>query len=206
MKYLVIICCVLLFNSGFSQNYEDSIRQLRVLHFAELTDTSNHILTQDEIDHFQGLDYFLIDTNYRLTVRFEKNKGKKFEMPTSTERKPMYRRYGYIYFELNGKNHRLTLYQNLDLLKDKNYKDYLFLPFKDETTGSETYGAGRYIDLLKPSNNKSTIQIDFNLSYNPYCAYSHRYSCPITPDENKLKTSIKAGEKNAKFSPNYDSH
>ena len=79
------------------------------------------------------------------------------------------------------------------LKKEKEYKDYLFLPFRDGTSRKESYGGGRFLDLKKPKG--KTIHIDFNLAYNPYCAYSHRYTCPIPPPENELTIEIKAGEK-----------
>ena len=75
----------------------------------------------------------------------------------------------------------------------KDYKDYLFIPFRDVTSGKETFGGGRFLDARIPKND--TLLIDFNLNYNPYCAYSERYSCPIPPTENTLKVSILAGEK-----------
>ncbi len=199
MKHL-IRTILFLFVSTYTmgQTYADSIRELRVLHFAELTDTANHILTLDEIDHFEGLDYFLIDTNYIVKAKFTKKKGKKFEMPTTTERKPIYRRYGFVEFQLNGSTHRLTIYQNVENKRDKELKDYLFLPFRDETSGKESYGGGRYLDLKIPGRPSTSIIMDFNLCYNPYCAYSVRYSCPIPPAENQLKTAVKAGEKTPK--------
>ncbi|MBP7982432.1 MAG: DUF1684 domain-containing protein, partial [Kaistella sp.] len=72
------------------------------------------------------------------------------------------------------------------------YEDYLFLPFRDETNGKETYGGGKYIDLRIPDGNE--IVIDFNQSYQPYCAYNaYDYSCPIVPEENFLPLRIEAG-------------
>jgi uncharacterized protein len=190
---------ILLFSSlSFGQTYADSIRELRVLHFAELTDTANHILTLDEVDHFEGLDYFLIDTNYIVKATFTKKIGKKFEMPTTTARKPLYRRFGYLEFQLNSETHRLTVYQSIAHKRSKELKDYLFLPFRDETSGKESYGGGRYLDLKIPKRSTDSIVLDFNLCYNPYCAYSERYSCPIPPAENKLNTPIRAGEKTPK--------
>lgn len=196
MKILLSIFLFAFAFSVCSQGYQDSVRQLRVLHFAELTDTSKHILTQNEIDHFEGLDYFLIDTSYIVQAKFIKKVGKRFKMPTTTDRQPIYRQYGFVEFNLNGQKHRLTVYQNMHLIKQKEYKDYLFLPFRDETSGTETYGGGRYLDLRKPK--KDTIELDFNVCYNPYCAYSVRYSCPIPPKENTLKTGIRSGEKTPK--------
>lgn len=193
MKYLIISLSVFLNSFVFGQSYEDSIIELRVIHMGELTDSSKHILDQNEIDHFEGLAFFKVDTNYRVTASFKKDLGKKFEMPTSTDRKPIYRQYGFVEFELNGSVQRLIVYQNMGLRKQKEYKNYLFMPFRDATNGKETYGGGRYLDLEIPSG--KTIILDFNRVYNPYCVYSHRYSCPIPPKENTLTIEIKAGEK-----------
>lgn len=159
----------------------------------ELIDTATHILNQDEIDHFEGLAYFDVDSTYRINAVFTKSKGKKFKMPTSTDRAPIYRRYAYVDFTINGKPQRLTVYQNIALCKQKEYKNYLFIPFRDSSCGNESYGGGRYLDIEIPSAGK--IILDFNRVYNPYCVYSHRYSCPIPPEENTLKIAIHAGEK-----------
>lgn len=172
---------------------EAEVEYLRLKHAEELSDTSNHVLNQDEIDHFEGLDYYPFSPDYQIEAVLIKDKGKKFEMLTSTDRKPWYRRYGFIEFEVNGIKCKLEVYQNLALKKRKEYKNYLFIPFTDLTCGETTYGAGRYIDTEIPEGN--TLLIDFNLAYNPYCAYSHRYSCPIPPEFNHLKTLIEAGEK-----------
>ena len=84
------------------------------------------------------------------------------------------------------------------LEKFPEYADLLFVPFKDATNGAETYGGGRYIDVKTPKGNK--VILDFNLAYNPSCAYgSDRYSCPIPPKKNFLKIPIKAGEKNFEY-------
>lgn len=194
MKQLiaVIFLCFFFFSSR-AQLSEAEIEIHRANHLTELTDTSTHVLNAEEVAHFQGLDYFPYDPNYQITATFTKNKGKKFEMPTSTERTPLYRRYGYVDFVLNGDSCHLEVYQNIDLLTNKDFKDYLFIPFKDKTSAKSTYGAGRYLDTHIPEG--ETLLLDFNLLYNPYCAYSDRYSCPIPPAVNTLTIEINAGEK-----------
>jgi uncharacterized protein (DUF1684 family) len=117
-------------------------------------------------------------------------------MPTTTTRSPVYRRFGFVQFQLNGMEHQLTVFQNMELKKQEGYTNYLFLPFRDSSSGNESYGGGRYLDLDIPKGEK--ILLDFNLAYNPYCVYSDRYSCPIPPEENRLKTAIRAGEKKPK--------
>jgi uncharacterized protein (DUF1684 family) len=193
MKIVTFCISVILSALSFGQTYEDSIVELRVVQMGEMIDSSKHILKQDEIDHFEGLSFFKVDTVYRISGKFTRSIGKKFEMPTTTDRKPIYRRYGYVDFQLDGNTHRLTIYQNMALKKQKEYKKYLFIPFRDLTSGKESYGGGRYIDTEIPAG--ETLILDFNRAYNPYCAYSHRYSCPIPPEENTLKVEIRAGEK-----------
>jgi uncharacterized protein (DUF1684 family) len=114
-------------------------------------------------------------------------------MPTSTARKPLYVKYGEAHFTMDGKQLKLNIYRNIELSKQEEYKDHLFLPYSDLTSGKESYIGGKYIDLKTPAG--PTIVIDFNLSYNPYCAYNYKYSCPKVPLENDLPIEILAGVK-----------
>jgi uncharacterized protein (DUF1684 family) len=114
-------------------------------------------------------------------------------MKTSTDRKPLYVKYGELSFTIDDRDLKLNVYKNIELSKKEEYKDYLFLPFSDLTSGKESYIGGKYIDLRIPKGD--TIVIDFNTSYNPYCAYNHKYSCPKVPLENDLNIEIKAGVK-----------
>jgi uncharacterized protein (DUF1684 family) len=99
-------------------------------------------------------------------------------------------------FEIDGRSFNLPVYQSKDMMKMLEHKDYLFFPFTDLTNGSKTYGGVRYIGLKIPKEGNNVI-IDFNQAYNPYCAYSGRYSCPIVPQENHLDIEIRAGVKYA---------
>lgn len=110
-------------------------------------------------------------------------------MGTSDGKKKEYRKYGKLHFSIEGKEHVLSIYQSL--LNHPEYHDYRFLPFYDFTTGENSYGGGRYIDL-HISKGKTRI-IAFNKVYNPYCACSTGYSCPLPPRENTLDISIEAG-------------
>ena len=143
---------------------------------------------------FSALNIFPANIDFYIKAVFKKSKGeKKFKMKTTTTRLPEYKKYGEVTFEIKGEKFKLNVYQNIKLLKKKEYKKHLFLPFTDLTNGETTYGGGRYIDLEIPKEN--TIVIDFNKAYNPYCAYSHKYSCPIPPAENFLNIKIEAGVK-----------
>ena len=112
-------------------------------------------------------------------------------MPTTTERLPEYVKYGEAHFTLNGKKLQLSLFQSTNHDEEEGYEDYLFLPYTDLSSGDGSYGGGKFIDIRIPDGD--FIIIDFNKAYNPYCAYSHRFSCPIPPEENDLKVRIEAG-------------
>lgn len=143
---------------------------------------------------FESLDFFSPDTNYVIKAKLVLAPDPiPFLMPTTTERKSEEVVYGIAYFKLNGEDRQLEIYQNQELKLDEDYVDYLFLPFTDLTNGKETYGGGRYIDLRIPKTDE--IIIDFNRAYNPYCAYNKKYSCPLVPSVNHLKTRVRAGVK-----------
>ncbi|AWX43475.1 hypothetical protein HME9304_00463 [Flagellimonas maritima] len=143
---------------------------------------------------FDGLEFFLPDTTYVVHAKFERTPDAvPFLMDSTTDDKTREVVYGIVHFKLNGIQHQLEIYQSLDLISQDKYKDYLFLPFLDETNGTETYGGGRYIDLTIPEGDK--IVIDFNKAYNPYCVYNKEYSCPLVPRQNYLKTKVRAGVK-----------
>lgn len=140
---------------------------------------------------FPGHPFFPLSKKFIVKAKLERTPDSKpFQMPTSTERLPIYKKYAIATFEIDGKEYKLSIFQNMK------HKTSLFLPFYDLTSGEETYGGGRYLDFpFIPRGNK--IKIDFNQAYHPYCAYSDRYSCPIPPFENRLDVEILAGVKMA---------
>lgn len=146
------------------------------------------------MDSFKGHVFFPITLKYRVKAKLVRTPDAEvFQMSTTTDRKPEYQEYATLHFELEGKKQVLHVYQSLKLRQQDAYKDYLFLPFKDLTNGDESYGGGRFIDLRIPAGDE--LILDFNQSYNPYCAYSDKYSCPIPPKENHLTLPILAGIK-----------
>lgn len=152
------------------------------------------ILSEADFETFEGLEFFDLNEKYIVMAKFTHIPDQEpFEMPTTTERLPVYVKYAALDFELEGKTLRLYAYQNIDLSKQEGYEDYLFLPFYDLTNGIETYGGGRYMDIRIPEND--FLYLDFNRVYNPYCVYNHKYSCPIPPAENDLDIEIRAGVK-----------
>ena len=161
---------------------------------AEYKDASTSPLKEKDRSDFKSLDFFKFDSTYVVTATLKRTPNTEwFKMKTTTSRESEERIFGILTFQLKGKSFSLNVYQGKELMKDEDYKDYLFLPFLDNTNGDTTYGGGRYIDLRIPEGD--TIEIDFNKAYNPYCAYNERYSCPIVPRENYLDTNIEAGVK-----------
>ena len=154
-------------------------------------------LNQKDFNSFTSHDFFPIDLKYHVVATFVRTPNQKpFEMLTTANRTKTYEKYGEVYFELDSSVVVLNIYQSHTLRETEEYKDYLFLPFKDPTNGNETYGGGRYIDLRIPENDKMVI--DFNKAYNPYCAYNTGYACPLVPKENHLDIPIYAGVKDFK--------
>ncbi|RKS02546.1 DUF1684 domain-containing protein [Flavobacterium sp. 102] len=151
-------------------------------------------LTEEDFKVFKGLDFYPINEKFIVEAKFTRTPNEKvFKMKTTGTRLPEYVKYGELVFNIDGKTFKLNLYQNIDLTKKEGYADYLFLPFSDLTCGKESYIGGRYIDMRIPKGD--TLIIDFNKAYNPYCAYNHKYSCPIVPLGNDLDIEILAGVK-----------
>lgn len=158
----------------------------------QYADKEESPLTDEDFKTFQNLDFFPIDLKYIVKASFIKNDFPvPFEMATSTDRKPLYQKYGSLYFKVDDIKCELPVYQNVSAMQKEEYKNYLFVPFTDKTNGKESYGGGRYLDLELPL--EAEVILDFNKAYNPYCAYNHKYSCVIPPKENDLKVAIKAG-------------
>jgi len=161
---------------------------------SEYKDASTSPLKKKDLKKFKTLDFFKFDSLYVVEATLKRTPDEKpFKMKTTTSRLPKYVKYGVLEFTLKGEKFQLDVFQNMNLMDKPEYVDYLFLPFLDQTNGETSYSGGRYIELRIPEGDKMTI--DFNTAYNPYCAYNERYSCPIVPRQNYLKTKIEAGVK-----------
>jgi len=168
------------------QHWSDSLR-------TTYANPETTIMSAKEMEGFKGLIFFPYNPVSIVKARFKRvKKGREFMMKTSTERTPVYKVYGILTFTLDGKKQKLELYQNVDAKRKPGYEDYLFLPFTDETGGTESYGGGRYLDL-RISDVKKEMTLDFNFCYNPYCAYSAKYSCPVPPAQNHITAPVRAG-------------
>jgi uncharacterized protein (DUF1684 family) len=196
-----VLFAVLIFANAFLSAQTDSTALKEISSFRE--ELNHHYktpgespLSEKDLAAFTGHEFFPVDMKFRVTAELIVSKDEKgFKMKTSSEKQKDYVKYGELHFKINGKPYKLNVYQSLDLIKQEQYKDYLFVPFTDLTTGETSYGGGRYIDLRIPKG--STLTLDFNQAYNPYCAYSTGYSCPIPPKENFLDLKVEAGIKYA---------
>ena len=188
---LIFIPAILFFQNTYGQNktYKDSL----------LSYQQNYINTHEVVgkDDRKYIHFYTVDESYRVTASFERiNDAKGFDMNTASGMKQKYFHYGLLTFKLHDSLTHLYIYQSASLMKQKKYKDYLFVPFGDATSGFESYGGGRYLDFTISEIKNNSLVIDFNKAYNPYCAYTTGYNCPIPPKENLLTVSIPAGEKN----------
>lgn len=139
--------------------------------------------------NFKGLNYFPVNPIYRVKAKLIKNPNmEEVKILTYQNILKTFVRYGFLEFEINGVKCRLTAFKTPDSLNSKE----LFVPFKDKTSGVETYSAGRFLDVTEEDDE---CIVDFNLAYNPLCSYNPHWNCPIPPKENELKVRIEAGEK-----------
>jgi uncharacterized protein (DUF1684 family) len=167
----------------------EAFRKQKDKFFAENEDSP---LQHEDRHHFHGLNYYPVDLTFRVnaTLVQEPHPG-IFKVQTTTGDFKEDTRLGRLEFEIDGQQLRLTAF--LPPSDEPLHGNRLFVPFRDKTSGKETYGAGRYIDLNKRASDQYTL--DFNRAYNPYCAYSPYYSCPLPPGENNLPIEVRAGEK-----------
>ena len=150
-------------------------------------------LTDAQKKELKVLEHFPIDPSYRVRARLVPLEQKKMlELPMTDGSVEKYLQHSHAEFEWQGSKYKLLLLQSLKELDKRNF----FLAFADETSGGETYGGGRYINLRQ--DGKNSISIDFNLAYNPYCAYNPDFACPLPPMENILPFAVRAGEKDYK--------
>lgn len=147
-------------------------------------------------DDLKDLRFFEPDSLYKVSAELTLIRDDQpFIIPTYSGKEKKYLRFAEANFKINGEQIKLTLFKSVALMDNPQYADYLFLPFTDPTNDKETYGGGRYLDLKRSDIKGNRLVIDFNLAYNPYCAYSEGYNCPIPPPENALSIPIEAGEK-----------
>ena len=190
MRIFFIVVSLLFVHISFAQkSYNDSIEA----YYRKYVKEHEVVTGKDK----ELMSFFAVNEKYRIVCGFERTTNSPwFRMESSGPIKKNYRVYGIIHFTINDTVVALNIYQGQDLMTTKQYKDHLFIPFTDATSGDETYESGRYIDMEIKDIANDKVLIDFNKAYNPYCAYvSGKFNCPIPPAENRLIVAIRAGEK-----------
>jgi uncharacterized protein (DUF1684 family) len=185
---LALLIITALLACGGPSKYQAEIEIAHVQKQGAFLNPSETPLDSIELAAFKGIFFFPVNEKYKVKATFHKTEMPVFDMPHTLERTYKYQQAGDVSFELNGKKYTLPVYTNEELKQ----AHQLFFPFTDLTNGKRTYQGGRFLDL---KDTGAEIEIDFNLAYFPYCAYSHRFSCPIVPKENYIDTEVIAGEK-----------
>lgn len=197
MKQLLFLLLIVTTRSLTAQSdsaYAEIERFQKTLN-ADYKDPKTSPLKGKALKRFKEHEFFPVNLEYRVEATLSVTEASAFfPMMTSSQVPKEYRVYGTIQFMLKGVEYTVPVYQSKMLMAVPKYKNYLFFPFTDPTNGKLTYDAGRYIELTIPETGNKLI-LDFNKAYNPYCAYSDGYSCPIVPADNHLNVEILAGTK-----------
>ena len=174
-------------------SYNQEIENFRENKKKDFRENKRAPLVGEEIELMR---FFEPDPAYRVTAKVKRiENAESIKITTSAGEERMYIPYATLDFMLGKESYQLIIHTSTMFLKTPKYRDLLFLMYNDETNGEETYGGGRYLELLTTDIKNGTVTLDFNKSYHPYCHYSAGYSCPIPPNENYLPTKILAGEK-----------
>ena len=189
---VVVVAVGYMFTASESpEDYLEKIEKERERQFKYIRFNAESPLTEEQKANFTTLTFYEINPEYKVKARLIPIENKKVrEVPMTDGSKERYIEHSYAEFELGGKTNKLLLLQSVKETDMRNF----FLAFADETSGRETYGGGRYLNVRQ--DGKNSITIDFNLAYNPYCAYNPDFACPLPPRENLLDIPIEAGEKN----------
>lgn len=192
---IVALVIITMFNSfqgsDDQEAYVEEIQQEREDKDHFMRTSKDSPIDEHDRKNFKGLNYFPPDSKYRIAATLTPVKDKHaIVLFTNGGEEEHYLPYAYADFDLGNQSNKLLI---LEIMDGEN-RGTLFLAFGDETSARETYGAGRYLDVKKVPGS-STITLDFNKAYNPYCAYNDGYSCPMPPTENLLRIPIRAGEK-----------
>ena len=190
----IFLAAIITFISCFAAAQKKDIYTESIKAYQKIYSDSHEVVQGKDKKYFR---FFPINKAYHVTAYFERifdTVG--FTMNTSAGTLKYFYKYGRLDFMIDGKECLLYLYQGKDLMQTEKYKDYLFVPFTDATTGNESYGSGRYLEFYKKDIENNILQLDFNKAYNPYCAYATGFKCPIPPRENRITIPIKAGEMN----------
>lgn len=192
ISIVVLTAVAYMFTAAESpEAYIEKVEKERERQFKFIKFNIESPLNEEQRRSFQLLTFYDINPLYRVKARLIPIENKKVrEVPLTDGSKEKYIEHSYAEFELGGQTNKLLLLQSVKETDMRNF----FLAFADETSGKETYGGGRFLNVRQ--DGKNSITIDFNLAYNPYCAYNPDYACPLPPKENLMTIAIEAGEKN----------
>lgn len=193
-RALLIILTIAFFSASCATlQYKKEIKEHRIAYKEDFQNSDHAPLKGSQLN---DMAFYPADDKYVVKAKVIINESpENYDIETSSGMKKSFYTYGHAEFTLDDMIIKLELIRNLKVIQMPQYKDYLFLAFKDLTNGEDTYGGGRYIDLYISEIEEGHITIDFNKAYNPYCAYSDGYNCPIPPASNYINLEIKAGEK-----------
>lgn len=167
-------------------NWKTELRRHREEKDAYLKQHPRSPIPPEERSAFNGLSYFDPDRAYRFELELhEYETPESLTVETTQEGEQTYTAIGELRFNLHGTERSLTVYEPAD-------GNEMWVPFRDETSGETTYGAGRYVEIEETDD--GTWILDFNYAYSPFCAYSEKYECPLVPRDNWLETPVEAGE------------
>ncbi|MCF8238153.1 MAG: DUF1684 domain-containing protein [Saprospiraceae bacterium] len=195
MKILLPTIILLLSMSGrlTAQSFEDQNITYRENFKREMLEDARAPLQKEDLKYLQ---WFAPNEQYKVHCTYVPSENQQpIDVPTSSGRVKSFQEVGILSFAIQQSSCTLHVYRNMTLAHLPEMDQHLFLPFTDLTNGDQTYGGGRYIDLTREDVEKSDVWIDFNQAYNPWCAYSDGYNCPVPPRENELSIAILAGEK-----------
>jgi uncharacterized protein (DUF1684 family) len=192
VSLVILVAIGYMFTAAESpEAYLEKIEKERERQFKFIRFNIESPLTEEQKKDFKSLTFYEINPSYRVKARLVPIESKKVrEVPLTDGSREKYIEHSFAEFELGGKTNKLLLLQSIKETDMRNF----FLAFADETSGRETYGGGRFLNVRQ--DGKNSITIDFNLAYNPYCAYNPDYACPLPPKENLMTIAIEAGEKN----------
>ena len=194
MKYNYIFIFVIFLTSCSSIHKE--IRAHRQTYKQDFLKDPRSPLKESDLKH---LNFYPPSADAKIEADFILTPDEKpFDLPTYSGITRSYRKYGEAKFLWKGQPAKLSIYQNMTHISNPVYSDYLFLPFKDLTNSVSTYGGGRYLNISKADTEDGKVTIDFNKSYNPWCAFSDGFNCPVPPVENHLPFEVQAGERQYK--------
>lgn len=177
-------------NADDPEVYIENIEKEREKQFKFLRFNPESPLDTEQKNELGTLNFYPIDPSFKVRARLVPAEDRKvITLPMTDGSEEKYIKHSYAEFDLKGAPQNLLLLQSINEIDKRNF----FLAFADSTSGLDTYGGGRYLNLRQ--DGKNSVTIDFNLAYNPYCAYNPDFACPLPPKENLMEIGIVAGEK-----------